>query len=96
MTLYCSAIRLGFEALGDGIKQPAHQHEMAKKWRRRLKITQPIKAGDTLKFGENFGIYRSFEDDLRAGPPETWEQYEGRKVARDMKPQEGLWVEDLE
>ena len=77
-------------------KRPEFQDQMALKWRRRLKVTRELKAGDTLKLNENFGIYRSLENDGHAGPPEAAPYFEGRNVKKDMKPQDGLWVTDVE
>ena len=77
-------------------KRPEFQDQMALKWRRKLKVTKDLKAGDTLKMNENFGIYRSLEDDGHAGPPEAWPFFEGKRVKKDMKPQDGLWTTDVE
>lgn len=96
MAAYCKAIHDAFASLGDGIKRPAHQHEMALKWRRRLIATRDLNPGDTLKYGENFGIYRSLIDDTRGGPPEKYLEYDGKVLTKAVKQGAGVWRADFE
>lgn len=82
--LYVQDVREAASAVGDGIKQPRHQHEMALRWRRRYIATRDIAAGEPLAYGVNFGLYRSLRDDTNGLSPITWplERLTGRVAAR--------------
>lgn len=94
---YCKRIRAAFTCLGDHKTARASEQPMTITWRRRLKITKPVKGGqDILKYGENFGIFRSLKTDTRAAAAWDYKKFEGARVKRDMSPQEGLWFDDIE
>ncbi len=91
---YCDSLRLASCALGT---KTARQGEidMLTKHRRRLKVIAPIKAGETLQAGINFGIYRSLTEDLLALPPAHLESIDGQKAVRDMRVGDGVTIRDL-
>ncbi len=96
MAQYCTQIRLAFSALGDGIKRPRNQHDMAKRWRRRLKVIRDVRAGEKLVLEQNFGPYRSLTDDGRAGPAQDAPAYHGKTAKVDLRAGQGLWRDDVE
>lgn len=95
---YCRDIRDACSIIRDRNKMTRPSEEPVKlSALRRLKITKPLKGGiDILEYGVNFGIFRSIEVDCRAAGPEKWANFEGKRVKRDMIPQEGLWFDDIE
>lgn len=95
---YVTAIRTGFSAVDPHGKIKFNRDaEIHKTWKRRLKITKMIKGGqDTLENGVNFGSFRSLEPDTRAAAPSEIYRFEGRRVKKDMKPQDGLYYDDIE
>ena len=74
----------------------SQESDFTLKHRRRLKITRDIKAGDALKYGDNYGCFRSRFVDPHADNCLNWEKYQGRTVNRDMAVGEGLFINDLE
>lgn len=74
----------------------ACEKDMLLKWRRRLKATRDIASGEKLVLGENFGAFRSLEDDDRAAPPMMAKAFDGKVAKRAFKPQDGIWVTDVE
>lgn len=93
MTQYVRDIRQAFKSLGNGKKVAAgSEREMTLKWRRRLKVTESIKEGQILKFGKNFGIYRSITEDTTAGAPEHWQKFDGGIAKKDLEPGDPVWV----
>lgn len=96
MSNYVFAIREAFSAIGDGIKQPRHQNEMALRWRRRLICTKDLPALSKLKAHDNYGIYRSLKDDTRGAPPEMLPKFDGATLKVDKRAGDSLWVDDVE
>ncbi len=47
---------------------------------RRLIATRDVAVGEVLRYGENFGAYRSLKDDTRGLSPFAWGAAEGRKT----------------
>ncbi len=96
---YCSELKRAAKAVlrdpHKGRNEP--ERPMQARWRRRLKVTKPLKAGiDRLEFGVNFGCFRSLKDDLRAASPQGIDQFDGKRVTKDLQPQDGLWYDDIE
>lgn len=71
------------------------ENDMVTRYRRRLKIIKTVPRGTQLKYGVNYGIYRSITEDTSADAPEKWERYEGKCVKRDLYPGEGIWKSDV-
>ena len=94
MEKYVKEIHEAFSAVGDGIKQPRHQHEMALKWRRRLIVTDDLPVGAKLKAHINYGIYRSTKDDTRGAKPILLEKLDGKTLKVEKKKGDSLWVDD--
>lgn len=93
LRMYVSEIRQAYKSLGDGRKlNHPTENDMLLRYRRRLKITQPVKFGQHLKFGKNFGIYRSIKEDTVAGPPEMWQSFENGIAKMDLNPGDPVWV----
>lgn len=93
--MYVQDIREAASAMGDGIKQPRHQHQAQLRWKRRLIATQSLKAGDTLRYNENYGIYRSLKDDTNGLPPWAWEQVNGKTVVIELQPGDSVGPRDV-
>ena len=92
---YCTLIRRAYYAFANEVQ--SYDPLFKSRWQRRLKVTKPLKAGqDILEYGINFGIYRSLNDDSRAAGPLELSQFQGKRVKREMKPQDGLWFDDIE
>lgn len=68
------------------------EKEMALKWRRRIKATRDIKAGEMLIRGENYGFYRSKTDDPIASAPPAWVYIEGKPAVQDYKAFDGIYA----
>lgn len=92
MTQYVRGIHQAKQCLGSGPKvgRPSEQ-DMVSRHRRRLKVIAPIKAGETLRFEENFGIYRSIKVDLEAAGPENWELFDQGVAKRNLEPGDPVW-----
>lgn len=95
MSRYCAAIREAFSAIGDGIKQPRHQHDAQLRYRRRLIVTKDLPAFTKLKAHENYGIYRSLVDDTRGDRPENLMRYDGMTLKVDKRAGDSLWRDDV-
>jgi sialic acid synthase SpsE len=52
-----------------GINPTSEEKDMFLRHNRRLIATRDIAIGDSLKYGENFGAYRSLEDDTKGLSP---------------------------
>jgi sialic acid synthase SpsE len=96
---YVAMIREAASAMGDGIKQPRHQHEAQTHWKRRLIATQSLVPGDTLRYdgtgAGNFGIYRSLKPDTNGLPPWAWEQVNGKTVNKPKAPGDSIGPRDV-
>lgn len=89
-------LRTAFEALGDGIKRGGRQRDFTLRHRRRLKVTAPIKKGEALRYGQNYGIYRSLTEDPQAAAPEHYLRFEGKVASRDLEPGAPVWIDSVE
>lgn len=72
------------------------EQSMVTKHNRRLIATKDIGVGDTLREGENFGIYRSLKEDTRAMSPFSIDLVKGRTARRDIKAGDGISRADFE
>jgi sialic acid synthase SpsE len=92
MESYVRNIKRAYAAVADREKVPhPSEKQMTMQWRRRLKVTAPIKEGEKLEYGKNFGSYRSIYADAEAGPPEAYKFFEGRAAKRDLSPGDPVW-----
>ena len=93
---YVRHIHEGFAALGDGVKRTRGcEKDMTLRHRRRLKVIEPIKAGEELRYGVNFGIYRSITEDPTAGPPEMYLAFHGGIAKVDLSPGDPVWTSNV-
>jgi sialic acid synthase SpsE len=97
MARYVRYLREGFSAIGDGHKQTRGcEKHMVLRHRRRLKVIAPIKAGEKLKLGENFGIYRSIANDVLAAAPEMVGAFQDGVAKQDLSPGDPVWHSTVE
>ncbi len=75
---------------------PDQERDMRLRHNRRLIATRDIAPRETLKYGENFGAYRSLEDDHYGASPFDWEKVEGKAAKREIKRGTGIAVGDAE
>lgn len=83
-----------------GVRQPVigptfEEEAMLKRHNRRLIATQDLAAGAQLRYGENFGAYRSLVDDTRGLSPFAWESVEGRTTTKQINRGEALGPGDF-
>lgn len=71
---------------GDEVQGVQCRKEFISTWRRRLKVTKPIRPGDVLQYGVNFAAYRSRTEDLAALAPGAWERVEGKLARQAAEP----------
>ena len=77
-------------------KDHANQHDAVAKYKRRVKAIADIQPGDKLVYGVNYGVYRSIEPDLKAAHAMTAEMYNGKIARVALKPQDGIYVTDVQ
>lgn len=75
---YCDYIRGKWWWLGDGDKPMLHYHN------KRLVVTEPVKAGDTFRFGVNYGIFRSKIRNQDPVSPMQWDVFDGKTCMEDL------------
>lgn len=63
---------------------------------RRLITTRDVAAGNILTYGENFGAYRSLEDDTRGASPFDWELLQGKRAKVAVARGTGIGLGDVE
>jgi sialic acid synthase SpsE len=68
----------------EGEKPMYHRHN------RRLVATKPITPGDVLKYGENFGHYRTVEDDLSGLHGFAWQKFDGKTAQMEVLQGRGI------
>lgn len=71
------------------------ENPMVLRHNRRLVATKPIKAGDKLIKGENFGIYRSLKDDTNGWSPFMIDAVNGSVAVRDIQAGNGVGPGDI-
>ena len=97
MAEYVSKLKQAFAALGDGRKMARPSElSMTMRWRRRLKVTEPVKKGDGLFYGKNFGIFRSIKEDPAAFGPESFRMFDNGTAKCDLAPGDPVWHETVE
>jgi N,N'-diacetyllegionaminate synthase len=72
------------------IGQTPDETDMILKHKRRLIATRDISVGETLKEGENFGIYRSLIPDTKALSPFAIDSVNGKVSKNEIKAGEGI------
>lgn len=78
-------------------KRPCRaEDDMVLKHKRRLKVTQTIKKGDTLQLGVNFGIYRSKDNDSHALAPMFGTEIHTKRATKDLAIGDGVGPGDFE
>lgn len=83
-----------------GKRQPVigptvEERAMVLRHNRRLVATSDILAGTALKYGVNYGAYRSLEDDARGLSPFAWESLEGRSATKAIQRGKGIGPGDF-
>jgi N,N'-diacetyllegionaminate synthase len=80
---------------GPVVGPTSEEQAMIFRHNRRLIATQDIAAGETMRYGVNFGAYRSLVDDARGLTPFTWEQVEGKVATAVIKRGAGVGPGDF-
>ncbi len=70
------------------------EKDMLLKHNRRLIATADLKPGTTLKRNENYGAFRSLEEDSNGLSPFFWEQLEGKTLNKEVLAGKGLSTSD--
>jgi sialic acid synthase SpsE len=73
-----------------------NEKDMVSKHKRRLKAIKDIKAGETLIEEENFGIYRSLDEDFLACSPFSIDHVINKKALKDISQGSGIRAGDFE
>lgn len=92
-----------FKQFVDGVKNGApawtgpiaDEKQFILRYKRRLIATRKIMAGEILKEGHNFGIFRSLHDDTHAFSPWLAPDMEGKPAAKDIEFQAGIGPGDV-
>ncbi len=79
-----------------GRKVESEEIPMYLRHNRRLIATRDISAGEVLKYGENFGSYRSLKDDTRGASPFDWDKVEGRMAKGSIGRGSTIVLRDVE
>lgn len=93
---YVECLKDAFEAVGNGHKSPAHQHQSMLRHRRRPIVTMDLLKGDILKFGVNYGLYRSLVDDTHGAPAQAYQVFDGKKLIEPRMRGQSLYFTDIE
>lgn len=80
---------------GGGFNPTSEERAMFLRHNRRLIATQDLAAGAQLRYGENFGAYRSLVDDTRGLSPFAWESVEGRTTTKQINRGEAIGPGDF-
>lgn len=78
---------------GDGYE--SEETAMYRRHNRRLVATRDVPAGDALKYGENYGAYRSLVDVTEWISPFDWEKVQGRRASRAIERGHSITEADL-
>lgn len=68
------------------------EEPMLLRHKRRVIAISDIKAGDTLRLGQNYGIYRSLKDDVFGAHPHYAKEMDGKTVNCDIKAGDGIAI----
>lgn len=84
-----------------GVRAPVigptfEERDMMLRHNRRLIATQDLAPGAQLRYGENFGAYRSLVDDTRGLSPFAWESVEGRTTTKQINRGEAIGPGDFQ
>jgi sialic acid synthase SpsE len=93
---YVDALQKGYAALGNVSKRGGRQFSFTERFRRRLKVIAPIKAGEKLQYGVNYGIFRSLTTDLTAAAPELYQRFDGLTAKKDLRAGDPVWWDFVE
>lgn len=91
---YVKAINDGYKLL-QSQKLLINEQEVIKKHKRRLKIIKDLNEGDKLVYGENYGIFRSIDDDCYADSGFNYHSYNGKILRISKRQGDGLYIKDL-
>lgn len=80
---------------GPVIAPSAEEGAMVLRHNRRLVVTADVQVDDILRYGVNYGAYRSLEDDARGLSPFLWEHVEGKRATRELKRGKGVGQGDF-
>ena len=72
------------------IRFQREEKAMVLRHNRRLIATKDLKVGDVLRYGENYGAFRSLEDDVLGTNPLYWDRFEGMHLLEAVKCGKGL------
>jgi sialic acid synthase SpsE len=84
-----------------GVRRPEigpspEEKAMLLRHNRRLIATRDVKPGEVLRYGENFGAFRSLKDDTRGLSPFAWESVEGKRAKGFIARGDGVGPGDFE
>lgn len=71
------------------------ERDMILRHNRRLIATKYIREGDVLRYGVNYGAYRSLKDDDRGLSPFAWTHVEGKQATVCINRGEGIGPQDF-
>lgn len=71
------------------------ERQMVLRHKRRLMAVKPIEVGEKLRFGENYGIFRSKEDDTKGLSGFAYEAVNGKIAARPLNEGEPIGPGDF-
>ncbi len=68
----------------------AEEREMFLRHNRRLIAIKDLQVGDVLRFGQNYGAYRSLENDDQGSNPLDWKYFEGKHLLEEVAKGKGI------
>lgn len=79
-----------------GLNPTSEEKDMFLRHNRRLIAIKDLKPGDVLKYGDNYGAYRSLEDDSHGLSPFAWGLVEGKQLTKPIGIGKGVAVSDIQ
>lgn len=73
-----------------GLQPTSEEKDMFLRHNRRLIATTNLKPGDTLKYGVNYGAFRSSEEDSKGMMPFAWSDVEGKTLKTAVMAGKGV------